>query len=135
MSRNNTLKVVHTRPVYDIISSGNLTISNVAYAANDYLHTNQIIYSNAFLEQEDCFVKILGVRVREHITAGTLQKAALKIYIFNICDMMNITANADFDFADGTATTLDNINGSITVATLNYTDVKSAANTYDSFNN
>lgn len=132
--RNLSIDPVHTRMVYDIIPSGILTLSASAYAANDYLCTNYITYDNAFPEQTDCFIRVLGVRVRENITTGSLQKPALKIYFFNECDMV-ITANDDFDFADGTNTTLDDIQGSLTVASIDYTEVKSGATTYDAIAN
>jgi hypothetical protein len=134
MDRNNTLEAVHTRGIYNIIESGALTIDTSAYAANDYLCTNYITYSNAFLEQTDCLVRVLGFRIRETITNGTLQKPALKILVFNECDITT-TANGDFDFTDGTNTSLANIMGMLVVAGADYTDLKSGANTYNALAN
>lgn len=132
--RNNTLKVVHTRPALNIISSGSLTISNSAYVANDYLCTNYITYTGSFLEQTDAFVKIIGVRVRETITSGTLQKPALSILFFDECDIAP-TANNAFSFADGTNTDIDNIMGVLAVTSAGYDTITSAGNAYNAINN
>jgi hypothetical protein len=132
--RNDTLRVVHTRPVYNIISSGALTINTSAYTANDYLCTNYITYTGAFLEQTDAFVKIIGVRVRESITSGTLQKPALNILFFDECDIAT-TANGAFDFGDGTNTDIDNIMGQLAVTTLGYDTITSGGNAYNAIAN
>lgn len=131
--RNNTLRDIHTRDIINIIESGNLTISTDAYTAGDYLHTNVITYSSAFLEQTDCYSEIVGVRIREH-TEGTLQKPALKIFFFDSCDIAP-TANAAFDLTDGTDTTIDNLQGVLTVAALDYVELPSGASNLDAINN
>lgn len=128
--RNNTLNVVHTRTTYNVIESGNLTLSASAYSANDYLCTNYITYSGAFLEQTDAFTRIIGVRIRENITSGTLQKPDLTIRFFDTCDITT-TANDAFDFADGTNTTSANVVGSLTVLGADYSTIVSGGNSYD----
>jgi hypothetical protein len=135
MDRNSTIEAVHTRGIYNIIESGALTLDTNAYAANDYLCTNYITYSNAFLEQTDCLVRVLGFRIRETITTGALQKPGLKLLVFNECDI-TATANGDFDFADGTNTDLQDIAGALVVAaSTDYVELKSGANTYDAIAN
>jgi hypothetical protein len=128
--RDNNLESVYVKTVYDQATSGALTIDNAIYAADDYLHDGVINLSNVFLEQSDCYAKITSFTIRETITSGTLQKPDLKIYVFDTCDIVPV-ANADFNFADGTNTDIDNIIGSVTVANLtSYTVVKSGGSSY-----
>jgi len=105
MSRDNNIKPAETKTVYDRISLGNLTISTgSAYTAGDYLHTG-VLALPVFAETTDSYVRIVKIILREVVTSGTLAKGKMKLLWFTSNDM-SITANSAFALADGTATTL-----------------------------
>lgn len=121
--RDNNLNPAEIKTVYDMVSTGNLTISSAAYTIGDYLHTT-VISLPVFPETTDSFVTLERYTIREVITAGTLQKAKLKLYFFSNNDM-SITANDAFDWTDGTETTLSDLEYIGTVDTSNWTEIDS----------
>jgi len=129
--RDNTLAPKHIRNILNIINSGDLTIDNAAaFTASDYLHTGVIDFQYSFLESSNNYTKIIGVRVRESIPSGTLQKAALRIFFFDECDI-DAVSNEPFDLGDGTNTTLNNLVGILDVPSINYLDLPSGASVLD----
>lgn len=121
--RNQSIKFSFVKPIIDYANSGTLTVSSSAYTSGDYLHSS-VINFNVFQETFDSAVKIVGIKVREIITAGSLAKKAFKLRLFNFNDM-TVIANDNFDFTDGTLTSIENLLSTISVVSADYDEVTS----------
>jgi hypothetical protein len=132
MRNNVRLKVALTAEVLDSANSGTLTVDSNAYAANDYFCDGYIAFNNVFPDTSDGWIELKEIIVRESISSGTINKPALKLYFFDSCDL-NVVKNQDFDYADGTSTTLDNLLSIEVIASTDFLEQSTAGNVYRAF--
>ena len=106
----NTDGVVYTRDFSDVVWANKLTLANgdldssTNYSADDFLHTNLLTFSNAFLNSGRGRSKVNNIIVKLHDTG--LYKPDLRLLLFNRneCDIAPAKNTA---FAETANTTLE----------------------------